>query len=151
MSTMHRKKWNKWYKRVTWLSLCWPRPFGTSCLVNQDASVARHKDSCTPNGLSKKGIYYWCDHAWLQGHLVVALMSSHTLSLCVHPDSTHLHQRFSFQGHIGRPAPDLTSSCPQISGGMPPFPESQQKSHFISWVLWDFMLAVARDCSALID
>ena len=106
--------------------LCWPRLFAISCLVNQDASVARHKDSCTPNSLSKKRVYYWCDHAWLQGHLV-ALMSLHPLSLCVHPDSTHLHQRFSILrgSHFG----DILASKLQTShllalksrGGKGPF------------------------------
>lgn len=31
------------------------------------------------------------------------------------------------------------------------FLESQQKSHFISWVPLDFMFIVARECNALLD
>lgn len=79
-------------KRIPWLSSYRPGLFATSCLVSQDASVASDKDNHTPNGLSKKGIYYWCDSPRLKGHLVVTLLSSHPLSPCVHSESAHLHQ-----------------------------------------------------------
>lgn len=79
----------------------------TSCLISQSTTTASDKNNLTPNGLSKKGIYYWCDAVvpGSRGYLLsqcchhTPFLSTYTLTLLnfILPHS----QRLSLQ----RPAP----------------------------------------------